>query len=82
MHALGGGDFKRLRIGIGRGYGNREMNENVTAHVLGRFNHEEEAVWDEILAWAREGVVAIISKGARDAMNIFNNKEIIISQST
>jgi PTH1 family peptidyl-tRNA hydrolase len=82
IHAFSGGDFKRLRVGIGRGYGNREVNENVTEHVLGSFTHEEEAVIDEILAWARDGVVAILCKEARDVMNIFNNKKIIISNST
>jgi len=82
IHAFGGGDFKRLRVGIGRGYGSREVNENVTEHVLGRFNHDEKAVIDEMLAWARDGVTAILCKGTRDAMNIFNNKKIINSNST
>ena len=82
MNAFRGGDFKRLRVGIGRGYQHREMNGNVTAHVLGKFRNDEEAVIDEIVARAREGAVAVICKGARNAMTIFNNKEIIISQST
>jgi len=82
IHAFSGGDFKRLRVGIGRGYGSREVNENVTEHVLGRFSHDEETVIGEILVWARDGVAAILSKGTRNAMNIFNNKKIIISNST
>jgi len=82
IHAFSGGDFNRLRVGIGRGYGSREVNENVTEHVLGRFSHDEKAVIDEILAWARDGVNAILCKGIRDAMNIFNNKKIINSNST
>ena len=82
MRAFGGGDFKRLRVGIGRGYRGREMNGNVTAHVLGRFCDDEEAVIGEILDRAREGAVAVICKGVRDARAIFNNKDIIILQST
>ncbi len=82
IHAFSGGNFRRLRVGIGRGYGSREVNENVTEHVLGRFSHDEEAVIGDILARARDGVAEILCKGARDAMNIFNNKKIIISNST
>jgi PTH1 family peptidyl-tRNA hydrolase len=82
IHAFSGGDFKRLRVGIGRGYGDREVNENVTEHVLGRFSHNEESVIGEILVWARDGVAAVLSKGSRDAMNIFNNRKLNISNST
>lgn len=81
IHAFSGGDFKRLRVGIGRGYGSRENNENVTAHVLGKFSNDEEAVIDELLALARKGVVAVLNKGIPEAMNIFNNKTINISHS-
>ena len=35
--AFGGGDFTRLRIGVGR----PEAEENVTRHVLGRFSRAE-----------------------------------------
>ena len=82
MRAFGGDDFKRLRVGIGRGYRGREMNGDVTALVLGRFRDDEEAIIGEIIARAREGAVAVIRKGVRDAMAIFNNKDIIILQST
>jgi PTH1 family peptidyl-tRNA hydrolase len=82
IHAFGGGDFKRLRVGIGRGYSNHDTNENVTAHVLGKFRSHEETVIDDLLAWAREGVTAILCKGTLEAMNIFNNKHINITNST
>jgi len=82
IHAFSGGDFKRLRVGIGRGCSDREVNEDVTGHVLGKFTDDEEAVIDKVLARARDGVAAILCKGSRDAMSIFNNKKIIISNST
>lgn len=82
IHAFSGGDFKRLRVGIGRGYSSRERTEDVSSHVLGKFNHDEEAVIGEILVWAREGVTAILRNGTRGAMNIFNDKNINISNST
>lgn len=82
IHAFSGVDFKRLRVGIGRGYGDREVNENVTEHVLGSFSNDEKAAIDQILACARDGVATILCKGVRDAMNIFNNKKISISNST
>ncbi len=41
IEALGGGDFVRLRIGVGRS----ENGDGVVDHVLGRFNAQEQAYY-------------------------------------
>ena len=72
--ALGGGDFVRLRIGVGRAEG----EINVTDHVLGRFNPQEKKMLEQILTKAREAVVTILCKGTKEGMNRFNDKRILI----
>ena len=69
MDALGGGDFTRLRIGVGR----PEAGRQVTDHVLGGFSNDEAKVLDRIVLTAREAVVTILCKGTREGMNRFNN---------
>lgn len=72
---LGGADFVRLRVGVGRG----EMREEVTDHVLGKFTPAETPVLDRIILTARDALVAILCKGKREAMTRFNVKNHPIS---
>jgi PTH1 family peptidyl-tRNA hydrolase len=66
--AFGGGEWPRLRIGVGRG----DDEEGLADHVLAEFEDEErplvedalERSVDAALVWAREGITA--------AMNRFN----------
>ncbi len=69
MDALGGGDFTRLRIGVGR----PETGDNVTGHVLGGFSSDEAQMLDRIVSSARDAVVTILCKGTKEGMNRFNN---------
>lgn len=69
--AFGGGDFVRLRIGIGRS----ESGRAVTDHVLSRFAAEEAAVLEETIARAAEAVVTILKDGVQAGMNSFNRKQ-------
>jgi PTH1 family peptidyl-tRNA hydrolase len=66
--AFGGGDFIRLRIGVGRS----GKESNTADYVLGRFTGEETEFLDQILANARDAVVTVLCKGAKDGMNLFN----------
>ena len=75
MDAFGGGDFSRLRIGIGRSGGGAD----VTGHVLGNYSADESKVLNEIIASTRNAVVTILCKGIRDGMNRFNNKRNVFS---
>jgi PTH1 family peptidyl-tRNA hydrolase len=74
MDAFGGGDFTRLRIGVGR----PEADGNATDYVLGKFTLEEGKVLSQIITEARDAVVTILCKGTKEGMNRFNNKRIVI----
>ena len=65
---LGTRNFARLKIGIGRKNGARE----ITGHVLGRFAADERKILEEVLAGASEQVKCWIDKGIGEAMNRFN----------
>ncbi len=70
MDALGGGDFARLRIGIGRS----EAGRDVVDHVLETFRQEEFKAMESIVDRSRDAVVSILCHGARESMNEFNRK--------
>jgi PTH1 family peptidyl-tRNA hydrolase len=69
--ALGGGDFVRLRIGIGR-----PGQKDVTSFVLGRFDLQEKEILDKVILTAANALETIILKGTAAGMNQFNNKPI------
>ncbi len=75
IDAFGGGNFVRLRIGVGR----PEAGISAADHVLGRFKSDENKVLDQIITAARDAVVTILCKGAKEGMNRFNDKRIVIS---
>jgi len=74
IDAFGGGDFTRLRIGVGR----PEADGNAADYVLGKFTLEEKKVLSRIITAARDAVAAILCKGTKEGMNRFNNKRIVI----
>ncbi|MFQ5427760.1 MAG: aminoacyl-tRNA hydrolase [Thermodesulfobacteriota bacterium] len=64
---LGGTDFPRLRLGVGRPeYG------DLTAHVLGSFDFEEREILDNMLERALTSIELFIEDGIASAMNRFN----------
>jgi PTH1 family peptidyl-tRNA hydrolase len=75
MDAFGGGDFVRLRIGVGRS----EAGENVTDHVLGRFSADKGEMVSRIIAAARDAVVTVLCEGMKVGMNAFNRKDLLIT---
>jgi PTH1 family peptidyl-tRNA hydrolase len=75
MDAFGGGDFVRLRIGVGRS----EAGEGVTGHVLGRFSAQQSPLLARIISSARDAVVTILCQGTKVGMNLFNGKNLKIS---
>lgn len=66
-HHLGGRDYPRLRIGIGRA-GEKELEE----HVLGKFTSEERKALPEVAERAASAVEKWISSGIESAMRAFN----------
>lgn len=77
MDALGGGDFVRLRVGIGRGC-RTTSSGSVVEHVLGRFSEEETKMLKPVLERSCEAVDTILSKGTMEGMNRFNTREGMI----
>jgi len=75
IDAFGGGNFARLRVGIGR-----SEAFTVTDHVLGRFSAAEDTVLDQIISMARDAVVIIFDKGTQEGMNTFNNRAVITNR--
>jgi PTH1 family peptidyl-tRNA hydrolase len=65
---LGTRDYARLRIGIGRRAGARE----ITGHVLGRFDSTEQALVDKVLNNASDAAECWLDAGIQKAMNKFN----------
>jgi PTH1 family peptidyl-tRNA hydrolase len=76
MAAFGGGDFVRLRIGVGRS----EAGDNVTSHVLGRFSPAQSANLDRIIAGARDAAITILSQGTKVGMNLFNGRNLTLTE--
>ena len=74
MERLGGGDFIRIRMGIGRPF---FKNQSVADFVLGRFNQEEKAVLEDFVIMACKAVMMILQEGVNVGMNIFNRKIIL-----
>jgi PTH1 family peptidyl-tRNA hydrolase len=65
---LGGREFPRLRIGIGRKDGARE----ITNYVLGRFSPAEAKLTEKVLTVASDQAECWLSAGIEKAMNQFN----------
>ena len=65
---LGTDDFARLRLGIGRADGARE----ITDHVLGRFDQAETVLMKKVLDRAAGQVECWLAAGIEKAMNQFN----------
>ena len=65
---LGSDGFARLRLGIGRADGARE----ITGHVLGRFDAGEAAVMEKVFGRAANQVECWLADGIERAMNRFN----------
>jgi len=65
---LGTREYSRLRVGIGRHDGARE----ITGHVLGRFSSTENKLADKVLAVAANHAETWVVAGIQKAMNQFN----------
>lgn len=73
--ALGHGDFIRLRLGVGR----PATGGDVSGHVLSRFASSERAQLDDYLDAATEALEFLLRRGPNEAMNAYNNRELIAS---
>lgn len=69
--ALGSQEFARLRIGVGRGDGRRDLAD----HVLARFDADERAIVAEMVDRSADAVELFIAEGIGPVMNRYNRKE-------
>ncbi|TAK93496.1 MAG: aminoacyl-tRNA hydrolase [Verrucomicrobia bacterium] len=65
---LGSREYPRLRIGIGRKDGKRE----ITGHVLGKLSASEMTVTEKVLARAADQIECWLAHGLQKAMSQFN----------
>jgi len=70
--SLGGPDFQRVRLGIGR----PAPKSAVEHHVLAPFSERELPFLPQIIAAAEDAILEVISSGIASAMNRFNGKGI------
>ncbi len=69
---MGGGDFSRIRVGIGR----PDTRIEVTDHVLGKFAANELKQLDSVLSCAVQAAHTIINEGITLSMNKFNRNGV------
>ena len=72
MDALAGGNFVRLRVGVGRS----GTEGRVSEYVLGGFSAKEREALDQVLIRARDAVVAVLCEGVKHGMNRYNDKRV------
>jgi len=72
IEQVGGDDFARVRIGIGR----RHQEENLVSHVLRTYGTGEWATMEKVIKCAADAVERIVESGTEAAMNAFNGLEV------
>jgi len=73
IESLGSDEFYRVRIGIGR----PSLQGSMTNHVLGNFHADEKEQVKIVIETAVRSIKTILLKGISQAMNQFNNKQIL-----
>jgi PTH1 family peptidyl-tRNA hydrolase len=73
--ALGHGDFIRVRLGVGR----PPPGGDVSGYVLNRFSAGERTQLDDYLDAATDALEFLLRRGPIEAMNAYNNRELIVS---
>jgi peptidyl-tRNA hydrolase, PTH1 family len=71
IHHLGTLEFPRMRVGVGRGEGDRDLSD----HVLGRFDASERDTVSAAVLRAADATEMFISEGIERVMNAFNAAE-------
>ena len=69
--ALGSEEFARMRAGVGRGDGRRDLAD----HVLARFDADERAIVAEMVNRSAEAIELFVAEGIGPVMNRYNKKE-------
>jgi PTH1 family peptidyl-tRNA hydrolase len=70
--SLGGRDFTRIRIGIGRPDATEDKDAEVVDYVLGNLTPEEKKTVTEVLPRVSEIISSLLTEGLEVTMNRFN----------
>lgn len=73
IEQVGGDDFARVRIGVGR----RHQEENLVSHVLRPYGTDEWEAMERVVKCAADAVERIVESGTEAAMNAFNGLEVL-----
>jgi PTH1 family peptidyl-tRNA hydrolase len=68
IERLGTTEFSRLRLGVGRGDGRRDLAD----HVLAKFERGEEAELETLITRAADAAEMFAAEGISKVMNVFN----------
>ena len=71
--ALGETEYNRLRLGIGR----PPTGGDVSRYVLSCFNAAERAQLQEYTEKATDALELLVQKGPQEAMNLYNNRDLL-----
>jgi len=74
ISALGGEDFPRIRVGIGRPQGEEQSisEDAIVNYVLSDFSPQEEATIKPVVARVAEAIDCFLTQGIEAAMSKFN----------
>jgi len=72
IQILGGEDFHRLKVGIGR----PEAGQDSADYVLAPFRESEQSTMEEIIHQSVEALKCFVVAGPKEAMNQFNRKNL------
>lgn len=72
--ALGETGYRRLRMGVGR----PPAGGDVSGHVLSRFNAMERTLLGKYIETAADALELLLRVGVQEAMNRYNNREVLI----
>jgi PTH1 family peptidyl-tRNA hydrolase len=70
--SLGGRDFTRIRVGIGRPDVTEDKDTEVVDYVLGDLTSKEEKIFEEVLPRVSEIISSLLTEGLEVTMNRFN----------
>jgi PTH1 family peptidyl-tRNA hydrolase len=68
IERLGTTEFSRLRLGVGRGDGRRDLAD----HVLARFERSEQAELETLITRAADAAEMFAAEGISNVMNVYN----------
>ncbi|HEY9809964.1 MAG TPA: aminoacyl-tRNA hydrolase [Halomicronema sp.] len=71
---LGGDNFPRLRIGIGKPV--NTQGDPTVSHVLGKFSPEENELMPDVLQLVIEAIELSLKQGVEKAMSLYNNRTV------